>query len=255
MQIGKFSRNNLQPIEITLDGVKMTKYVLSNDDCTADGANLTCPVGGRGLIHNTNYFDVTNPDFFKPELLSSVIEWDVDLSGTECGTIAQFTAVSMPAKLPFDGKSGLSISDGLFYCDSVMGEFGGTECPEMTLMEANKHILSTSAHVCDEPDENGHYKSCDWHGAGKNTADEEDGFGPGPKYKIDTTKPFNVKVYLGEPSHDEFGYFNTVLSQGKEGLLVFNSNDEDYLKLMSDEVRDGLVFAISSWQGDDRWLR
>ena len=151
----------------------MTKYVLSNDGCTADGASYTCPVGGRGLIHNTNYFDVTNPDYFKPILLDTTIEWDMDLSGTECGTIAQFTAVSMPAKLPYDddGKSGLAFSDGLFYCDSVMGEFGGIECPEMTFMEANKHILSTTAHVCDGPDENGHYHSCNWHGAGKHTAD------------------------------------------------------------------------------------
>lgn len=216
LRLGKFNKNELEPIEITVDGVKMTKYVLSNENCTGKGADYSCPIGSRGLIHNTANFDVGEPDFFKPSLLNGSIEWDMDLSGAECGTIAAFTGVSMPAYNPADSHPAVrSFSDGFFYCDAMMGAFGGNYCPDVTFMEANKYTFSTTPHVCSDPDANGHYDTCDWHGAEVHTnASSKDDFGPGSDYKIDTTKPFHVKVFL-EEVYGEFSGVKTTFTQGE----------------------------------------
>lgn len=55
---GRMNKQNLQPIEITLEGVKTTKYVLTKEGCTGQGADYVCPIGGRGYIYNSPNFDV-----------------------------------------------------------------------------------------------------------------------------------------------------------------------------------------------------
>ena len=147
----------------------------------------------------------------------------------------------------------MAFGDGFYYCDSIMRQFGGVSCPEMTFMEANKYIFSTTPHVCDPADENGHYGICNWHGAGKHTAGVEDGFGPGDSYTIDTRSPFHVMVSLEEDGGKFIGV-KTTFTQGDQSFVIENK-DTDYLELMTDDVRAGQVLSISSWKGDDRWLR
>ena len=164
LQEGRMNKQNLQPIELTLDGVKTTKYVLSKEGCTGQGADYVCPIGGRGYIYNSPNYDMSNPDFFMPSLLGGSIEWDIDLSLDDCGIVKTFTAVSMPAKLNDNPDSGRALEDGFFYCDSLMGKFGGQGCPEFTLMNANKHAYRIEGHVCTAINDAGHYQECDQYG-------------------------------------------------------------------------------------------
>ena len=122
-------RQNLDPIEVTIDGKKHTKYVLS-DKCTGKGADYTCPQGGRGYIHNTPDYDISNPDFFKMNLMGSQVEFDVDMSQADCGTINTFYTVTIPATT----AEGRHAEDGFYYCDSIAGRWGGQYCPELDIM-------------------------------------------------------------------------------------------------------------------------
>ena len=71
----------------------------------------------------------------------------------ECGCIAAFYTVSMPAK---DSSGNYTAGDdGLWYCDA--NQVGGTYCPEFDIMEANKYAYQTTPHSCNSPSSTGHY--------------------------------------------------------------------------------------------------
>lgn len=125
------SDKTLSPIEVTIDGVKHTKYIVS-ESCSSNGADFTCPENSRGFIHNSSTFDSSKPDYWTPALVNKTIEWDVELGDFGIGSMSSFYTVSMPGKLP-DGS--LDLQDGYGYCDAKSG--GNTNfCPEMDLMRA-----------------------------------------------------------------------------------------------------------------------
>ena len=58
----------LTPIEITIDGVKTTKYIAS-DGCTGEGDHVTCPMNYRGFIMNSDTFMKSGqPDYWQNDL-------------------------------------------------------------------------------------------------------------------------------------------------------------------------------------------
>jgi len=236
---------------VTVDGTPTTKYIAS-DGCSSSGADYNCPMNNRGYIINTPNWDTSNPDFFTPNLLGGSVEWDMNVSGFECGCFNTFYTVSMPGKKS-DGS--LDWQDGYFYCDANAGNWGGAFCPEMDLMEANKYGLQTTPHKCNSPSGSGHYDYCDGSGSAKNVIDELgwNGYGPGGQNTIDTTQPFHVKVDLNA-SGNNFNQVVTTLTQNGKSAQMTN-NDSGYMSAMSNDLSRGMVFVVSAWMGDDSWLR
>jgi hypothetical protein len=150
---------NYSPITINIDGVDTTKYIVS-DWCTSEGKNYVCNMNNRGFLMNDPVFDVSNPNFYKPNLLGGSIEWDVNVGEFECGCLNTFYTVSMPGK-DYSGKLN-PVNDHFFYCDANVAE---SLCPEFDLMEANKYGFATTPHTCNAPSAVGHYDYCD--GAGQ----------------------------------------------------------------------------------------
>ena len=82
----------LDSVKITIDGVETTKY-LASDDCFAEGNSVHCPHGGRGFLVNEPWFELNDPNFYTPSLKGASIEFDVDLSQTDCGNLSNLSIV------------------------------------------------------------------------------------------------------------------------------------------------------------------
>ena len=123
---------NGDAVQVTVDGAAKTLYIATPDGISGGS--------GLGIPHNTRgYFsEVPNGgpnDYFTPNLLGGSIDYDVDLSQMECGCVAAFYTVKMPAK-DYNGNP-IAGDDGKYYCDA--NQVGGTYCPEFDIMEANKY--------------------------------------------------------------------------------------------------------------------
>ena len=202
---------NYSPITLNINGKDVTKYIVS-DWCTSEGTSYSCNMNNRGHIMNTATFDFDAPDFYKPNLLGGSIEWDVNVSEFECGCISSFYAVKMPSR-DWDGKLSTT-GDSWYYCDSNLLD---SLCPEFDFAEANKYSFMTTPHICNSPDEHGHYSSCD--GAGQcnlNIVNQLDwnGYGPGPSYTINTEQDFHVKISFedADPKSGHLNSFSTTFS-------------------------------------------
>ena len=72
---------------------------------------------------------------------------------------------------------------GDYYCDANSGN--SQSCPEMDMMEANKHAFRLTPHKCQEKD--GQYFNCDRAGCGKSIYSVDPlAYGPGSKFRINT---------------------------------------------------------------------
>jgi len=152
------SKNNLDTIEIELDGEKKTFYIAAPfaQGSRAD-TELHVPSNGRGYIAETPTLDLKDPKYFKPNMLGGSIEWDIDLSNHECGCIAAWYMVKLPG---VDESGNLWMdTDDYGYCDA--NQVDGNWCPEFDIMEANKWSWATTPHKCDSPNSNGFYSHCD----------------------------------------------------------------------------------------------
>ena len=243
-RLTQMSNNQSSPIQITLDGEQVTKYIASNA-CHSDGANFICPEGGRGYLINSETFDASKPDFFQVNLLGGSVEWDVDLSSFECGCINTFYTTSMPGK---DQNGNLDITDGYFYCDAMAVE--GNFCPELDLMDANKHAIQTTPHPCEEPNEQGYYWKCKRAGTYTNSVDDIawDGYGAGEWYTINTNKPIHVKVEIIVTTGIA-AEIKTTISQNGNAQYMKNTNSWNIYKMT--EALKSQVFVVSNWSGDD----
>ncbi len=156
----------------------------------------------------------------------------------------------MPGRYP-DGSYNPA-EKSQYYCDA--NAVGGNYCPEFDLMEANQKSFQTTPHSCDAPNEHGFYSKCDTSGdCFRNSVIElgQKDFGPGTDYKINTLKNIHVRVDFHE-SNGEFTSFTTTISQdGKEVHLVGGCESN---KLMTDDLKNGMVFALSNWYGGEPWL-
>jgi hypothetical protein len=88
--------NGLQPIEVTVDGEVRTFYRQTGDPNT--GSADAIYFGGPDGIKISETDSVTPEGFWKPNLLGGSVEFDVDLSNMECGCVAAFYLIRMPAK-------------------------------------------------------------------------------------------------------------------------------------------------------------
>jgi hypothetical protein len=166
--------NGWQSIQITHDGEPKTLYVAS-DSYSSSGNRVTIPYNNRALLSQTPYMDPAQ--FYKPNLLGGSVEYDVDLSGSNCGCVAAFYLVGAPGK---DRNGNYWNTDGYYYCDG--NQVGGNYCPEYDIMEANQWVSQTTVHACDAPDGKGFYYNCNRGGTCiTNTKDKlgYNDFGPG----------------------------------------------------------------------------
>lgn len=81
-------------------------------------------------------------------------------------------------------------------------------------------------------------------------------YGPGSSYKINTEQSFHVRNYFNKDAGTgQFSGYTTVLSQGSNEV-VMNVTCPDYLQHMTDDLINGMSFAMSSWNPDSppTWL-
>lgn len=133
--------------------------------------------------------------FYSPSLLGGSVEYDVDLTESNCGCVAAFYLTTSPGR---DASGNFWNTDGYYYCDdhAVTGNY----CPGFDLMEADQWVFVTNPHSCDPPTEEGFYTKCSFDGDDMlNTVDMLDysAYGPGDSFTINTLKEYHVKHTFG----------------------------------------------------------
>ena len=250
---------NNGPITITVNGQKVTKYVLSAEGDRGfvhlNSTAIMLKGGGRVYLGDSDSDTFSPNSFYEMPLLGKRLTYDADYSDVGCNCNGALYLVSMPAynsaQQPNPG------SDGAYYCDA--NEVGGTYCPEMDVAEANKYAMASTAHTCNYIPPH-YYSSCDRGGCGTNVLDQYlNEFGPGKE--LDTNHPYTLSVAFNTEPQKECGssvtlssVTNTFTQFGK--TLQFNSCNADYLQWMGCSL-PGIVMTMSLWgtgDGGMSWL-
>jgi hypothetical protein len=177
-------------ISIKENGVAKTLYVAMYAS-QSSGSTINMPYNNGGTLLTST--PLTPDAFYRPNLLGGSVEFDVNLSATVCGCVEAFYLVSAPGK-DSSGNYWDANGWGYYYCDANAAN-NSNLCPEFDIMEANIYAMQTTPHSCNPPTSLGFYSTCD--GIGKcyqNSVTNRLSYGPGSKYKINTTKPFHLKM-------------------------------------------------------------
>ena len=244
---------NNEAIKIMVDGQPQTKYVLSSNLSTGNiqvnGSSITLSGGGRAYLGDSPSDTIGPNSFYEMPLLGKRLTFNVDMSNVGCNCNGALYFTTMPAynsaQQPVPGK------DGSYYCDA--NQVGGTYCPEMDVMEANKFAMASTAHTCQYQPPH-YYSSCDRGGCGKNVLDADgNGFGPGKT--IDTNRLFTFSVSFITGGNGRLSTVNNYFYQ--EGRTIqFDSCNPDYLQWMGMSL-PGIVISVSLWgtgDGGMSWL-
>jgi hypothetical protein len=217
-------------------------------DATGSFAStLKMPYNHRGMLLTSASLSPSN--FYKPNLLGGSVEFDVDLSLANCGCIAAFYLVGAPGK---DQNGNYWNTDGYYYCDG--NQVGGNYCPEFDIMEANQWAVQTTPHSCSSPSASGFYSSCDRAGScWQNNISQLDysAYGPGSGFRINTLKPFHMKLEF-RTNGDQLDSFVNTMSQGAQSVSMTGNCASN--AQMSADLANGMAFAISNWSTLDNWL-
>ena len=137
-----------------------------------------------------------------------------------------------------------------YYCDA--NQVGGTYCPEMDIMEANKFAMASTAHTCQYVPPH-YYSSCDRGGCGTNVLNINlSGYGPGKR--IDTNKPFTLSMSF-ITRNNTLTTVTNYLTQGSQSVK-FDACNPAYLQWMGKSL-PGMVMTMSLWgtgNGGMSWL-
>ena len=117
-------------IQIMENGIPETLYVASYFKNSA-GNTIDMPFNSGAVLIESPTVDPNH--FYKPNLLGGSVDYDVDLSLSNCGCIAAFYLFKAPGK---DVNGNPWNTDGYYYCDA--NQVGGNFCPEFDIMEANQ---------------------------------------------------------------------------------------------------------------------
>lgn len=189
--------------------------------------------------------------YYQFKLMDKTIKYTVDLSNVGCGCNAAFYLVSMPA---YNSKNVTDPSTSKdYYCDAnKVHKTSGFYCPEIDLFEANTHNIHITPHTCDAPTGK-YYSNCDSPGYNVSAYDTNPNYyGPGLKYTVDTTKPFTLS-HTFTSSASILSKITSVFTQGKKSFTLTHDKS-DYLKGLTDAVKNGMVISISLWGGDADWM-
>ena len=252
LAVGYVSAANSGPLTIMMNGQPVTKYVLSGDWAKqfihTNGTSITLHGGGRVYLGSSNSDHLSPDAYYQIDLFNKRLTYDVDMSQVGCNCNGALYLVSMPAynsgQQPQPGK------DGEYYCDA--NQVGGTYCPEMDVMEANKFAMASTPHTCQYVPPH-YYSSCDRGGCGTNVLNVDyNGYGPGKR--IDTNKPFTLSVSF-IVRNGNLATVNNYFSQGSQSLK-FDACNANYLQWMGKSL-PGMVMTMSLWgtgNGGMSWL-
>ena len=240
-------------VRIMINGQPQTKYVLSADWSKSftqvNGTSITLRGGGRVYLGDSSSGTLSTNSYYNMPLLGKRLTFDVDMSAVGCNCNGALYFITMPGynstQQPVPGK------DNDYYCDA--NAVGGTYCPEMDVMEANKYAMASTAHTCQYHAPH-YYSSCDGGGCGKNVLDVDMG-GFGPRKRIDTNRPFTFSVSFFTGRNGRLSTVTNYFSQGGQSLK-FDACNPDYLQWMGMSL-PGIVMSISLWgtgDGGMSWL-
>mmetsp|Transcript_98405 Transcript_98405/g.195128 ORF Transcript_98405/g.195128 Transcript_98405/m.195128 type:complete len:593 (-) Transcript_98405:104-1882(-) len=223
--------------------------VYGNAYAAGNGGRVT----PRGLLlgHNSGYsimsacrerFDADSFAVFK--LIGRKFSYTVDISRVGCACNLAVYLIAQPAR----GRNGYPNPgpQGDYYCDA--NKVQGQWCPEIDIMEANRHVFAATPHMCDTPNSRGHYSNCDRSGMGQNTRDKPGVYGYGSEFTINTYKPFIVTTEFVTEDGYHLSGMRTVLSQEDREVELGHSNtDSTYLGHLSKVLADGMTMRITYW--------
>jgi len=222
--------------------------VMAGDVGSVDGEDELTMQHGDGLTLFSAFDGEWKPDGLSElQLLGKMLSFTVDLSKVGCACNLALYLISSPGR-DWLGKPDPGEKRGdqpPYYCDA--NKVGGQWCPELDIMQANNHVFQATLHKCDAP-VNGHYQSCDRGGCEESTRlINGTVYGPGSKYTIDTTKPFEVRTEFYE-GVGTFTGMRTTLLQGKQRLVLrHGSCKTSYFAKMSDAMAGGMSLRVSYW--------
>ena len=219
------------PVNMKMDGQDTNWEVLQigypDDHIQVNGDSILLK-SWSGLNFAKYASDSFNPDMW--EAINPVgkrIEYDVDLNQVGCSCNACVTLVGMPGHNQ-DGSP--APAGGNYYCDA--NKVGGTYCPEFDIAEMNKYALVSTAHKCNDP-QNNWYDWCDGAGMGTHVWDvDNNAFCPEDHCTINTSRTFHHGCNF-IPGDD--GVLNRVacdVSQDDKTVNYDIGNDSNYLRAM-----------------------
>ena len=235
---------------IKVDGVARKVPILGGDWSKnyVSVANDTITLHGGGRVYLGQQDDLGPNSFYQVPLLGKRLTFDVDLSQVGCSCNGALYAVSMPA---YNSNQQLVPGEtSEYYCDA--NQVGGTYCPEMDVMEANKYAMASTPHTCQYVAPH-YYPSCDRGGCGANVLDAT-GYQFGPGKTIDTNKPFTLSVSFITNGDTLTTLTNDFYQEGRH--IQFNSCRPDYLQWMGKSL-PGITVVMSLWgtgAGGMSWL-
>lgn len=251
--VASTSAANNGAITITVNGQPQTKYVISGtwtkNFTRVSGNSITLSGGGRVYLSDSSSDKITLNSFYMMPLLGKRFTFDLDLSDVGCNCNGALYLVSMPAYN--SGQQPAPGENGEYYCDA--NQVGGTYCPEMDILEANKFAMASTAHTCQYHAPH-YYSSCDRGGCGQNVLNV-DGGGFGPGKRIDTNRPFTLSVSFVTGGNGRLSTVTNEFTQGGQSLK-FDACNPDYLHWMGMSL-PGIVMTMSLWgtgNGGMSWL-
>lgn len=245
--------SDLGSVNILINGKTQTKYAIASESVRGNvvvtPTSITLSGGGHAYFGNSSSNTLSPNSYFLMPLLGNTFTFTVDMSQVGCSCNGALYAVSMPAYN--SAQQLVPGNNGEYYCDA--NKVGGTFCPEMYIMEANKYAMASTAHTCQYVPPH-YYPSCDRGGCGKNVLDADyNGYGPGKT--IDTNKPFTLSVSFVTDSAGTLSSINNHFFQ--EGRSIqFTSCNPDYLQWMGKSL-PGITVTMSLWgteAGGMSWL-
>ena len=243
------------PVTININGKMVKKYALTNEaskHCCVkvNETSITLHGGGRIYLGDSNSGIFSPDSFFLMPLVGKRLTYDVDMSNVGCNCNAALYCLAMPA---YNSSQKLEPGPGGdYYCDA--DKVGGTYCPDMDVMEANKYAMASTAHSC-TPVPPHYYSTCDRVGCGTNVLDADyDGYGPGKT--IDTNTPFTLAVSFIKGSDGTLSTVQNTFSQGGRVVKFDTCTNASYLQKLGNSL-PGVVMTMSLWgtgEGGMSWL-
>jgi len=118
-------------------------------------------------------------------------------------------------------------------------------------MEANRHALQITPHMCTTPT-----SGCDGNECALNTQKISNGYGPSTSYTINTLNPFTLSITF-ESTSGQLSSIVTVISQGTKSITLTHNSalcGSTYLPAMTTAFTGGMVAVWSFWSGSMSWL-
>jgi len=233
--------------QIQVSGLGNT-YIMSGNptgiSVSGSRLNLKYSTGATYTAQCDTNFDPTV--FQRFYVLNKTLTFTADVSTISCGCNAAFYFVLMPAYNSNQQPDPTRCGD--YYCDA--NQVCGIFCPEVDLMEANRHAMQITPHRCTSP-VGKFYSTCDRDGCGVNTKYLGNNYGYGSQYLINTQNPFTVS-YNFITSNGLLTKIVSTLAQDSRQFSI--THDESncgaaYLPALTNAFEQGLVLTTSYWSG------